>query len=142
MIYCDYGALSDDNRSILLSKIYKSLKKGGKFIFDVFTMMEFAQKKESNTWDVSEGSSFWRPDGHICLESHFIYHEDIRLDQYVIIDKNEKVDVVRVWFKLFTKETIIAEIKKAGFNKFQIYSDVTGKPYNEESKTMCIVAEK
>lgn len=142
LIYCDFCALTDEQRTILLNKIVKSLKKGGKLIFDVFTMMEFVDRKESNTWYVTEGSCFFKPHGHLCLESHFIYDEDVRLTQYVIIDKDERVDVIRDWLKYFTQETIITELKNAGFNKFQIYSDVTGKPYSNGSKTMCIVVEK
>jgi SAM-dependent methyltransferase len=142
LIYCDFVVLSDEHRENLLKKIYCSMRTGGKFIFDVFTLKEFEDKKESNTWYVSEGSGFWKPDNHICLESHFIYQGDVRVDQNVIIDKNEKVNIIRNWFKGYTKETIIAEIENAGFNKFEIYSDVTGKPYCEDSKTMCIVAEK
>lgn len=142
LIYCDFGVLSDENRGTLLKKIYNSMKKGGKFIVDVFTLNEFKDRKESNTWELNEGSGFWRPYKHICLESHYIYGEDVRLDQYVIIDKDEKVDVIRNWFKVFTKETILDEIKKAGFSKFEIYSDVAGKPYSDESKTICIVVER
>jgi len=142
LIYCDYAVLSEEHREILLRKIYDSLRKGGKFIFDVFTQNEFKDKEENNSWYVSEGSSYWKPHSHICLESHFIYEDEVRLDQYVIIDKDEKVDVIRNWFKGYTQETIIAELKKASFNKFEIYSDVSGKPYSEECKTMCIVVEK
>ena len=141
LIYCDYAVLSKENREILLKKVYDSMVVGGKFIFDVFTVNEFKDRKENNTWYVSNGG-FFKPDKHICLESHFIYDNDIRLDQYVIIDSDEKVDVIRNWFKGYTKETIIDEIKKVGFKDFEIYSDVTGKPYNEESKTLCIVAKK
>ena len=66
----------------------------------------------------------------------------MRLDQYTIIDKDEKVDSIRNWFKGYTKDTIIAEVKRAGFSKVDIYSDVEGKPYSEESKTICNVVEK
>lgn len=142
LIYCDYGALSDKQRAILLNKVYNLLKKEGKFIFDVFTSKEYENLKESNTWYISEGNSFWRPHKHICLESHFIYEEDLRLNQYVIIDNDKKVDVVRVWLKWFTKETLLDELKKAGFSKFEVYGDVTGAPYHENSRTICVAAEK
>lgn len=142
LIYCDFVVLSDEHREILLKKVYDSMKVGGRFIFDVFTLKEFEDKKESNTWYLSEGSGFWKSERHICFESHFIYERDVRLDQFTIIDKDGKVDIIRNWFKVYTKDTIIKEIKKAGFNKIEIYSDVTGKPYSKESKTMCIVVEK
>ncbi|MFL8271925.1 class I SAM-dependent methyltransferase [Clostridioides difficile] len=38
LIYCDYGALSTENRRLLMEKIYDSLKPGGKLILDVFTI--------------------------------------------------------------------------------------------------------
>lgn len=36
MIYCDYGALSTDDRKKLLRIIYQHLKPGGKLLLDVF----------------------------------------------------------------------------------------------------------
>ncbi|TCO77927.1 class I SAM-dependent methyltransferase [Marinisporobacter balticus] len=142
LIYCDFVVLSDTSRAVLLKKIYNALKPEGKFIFDIFTQKEFENKKESNSWYLSEESGFWKSDKHICLESHLIYAGNVRLDQYTIIDKDGKVEVIRNWFKVYTKETIIEEVKKVGFKKIDIYSDVTGKPYSDESKTICIVLEK
>ena len=37
LIYCDYSALSITDRRTLLGKVYRSLRPGGMFIFDVFT---------------------------------------------------------------------------------------------------------
>ncbi|WP_213367375.1 hypothetical protein [Mesobacillus boroniphilus] len=34
----------------------------------------------------------------------------------------------RNWFKGFTKETIIHELKVAGFHSFEIYADVLSRP--------------
>jgi SAM-dependent methyltransferase len=142
LIYCDFAVLSDSNREVLLKKIYDSLKPGGKFVFDVFTLKEFEDKKENKTWYISKESGFWKPEKHICLESRFIYEGDVSLEQYVIIDKDGKADVIRNWFKGYTKDTIINEVKRAGFHKIDIYSDVTGKAYFDTSNTMCIVVEK
>lgn len=142
LIYCDFVVLSDNNREILLKKVYNSLKSGGKFVFDVFTSKEFENKTESNTWYISEEGGFWKPDKHLCLQSHFIYEGGVRLDQNVIIDKDGKVDIIRNWYKEFTKDAITCEVKEAGFKQIDIYSDVTGTPYSDESKTICIVAEK
>ncbi|MEJ6950002.1 class I SAM-dependent methyltransferase [Natronospora cellulosivora (SeqCode)] len=36
LIYCDLGALTNQERDTLLAKIYKALKPGGLFIFDAF----------------------------------------------------------------------------------------------------------
>lgn len=37
LIYCDFGALSDTNRGLLLQRIHKALKLDEVFVFDVFT---------------------------------------------------------------------------------------------------------
>lgn len=142
LIYCDFAALSHKKRKILLNKIYCAMKSGGKFIFDVFTPKNYEGKTENNTWYLNDGSGFWKAETYLCMESHYIYENKIMLDQYVIIDKQENVDVYRMWNHYYTKDTIVLELKKAGFKKSEIYSDVSGKPYDEESKTMCIIVEK
>lgn len=142
LIYCDYGALSHSNRVILLKKIYDSMKVGGKFILDVFTPKNYEGKGESHTWYLNEGEGFWSPKTHLCIQSHYIYEGDIRLNQYTIINEDGEANVYRVWDHYYTKNTITEELKKAGFSNIEIFSDVSGKFYNEESKTMCIVVEK
>lgn len=142
LIYCDFGALSHKQREILLHKIYSAMKVGGKFIFDVFTPKNYEGEQESNDWYLNQGSGFWKPETHLCLQTHYIYEDNIRLNQYVIIDHENKIDVIRVWDRCYTKEMIRAELEKAGFKNIKIYSDVSGKVYDEESKTMCIVVEK
>lgn len=142
LIYCDFGVLPHKQREILLKKIYSAMKIGGKFIFDVFTPNNYEGKSESNTWYLNEGSGFWKSKTHLCIQAHYIYENNIRLDQYVIIDKEGNTDVYRNWDHYYTRDTIISELKEAGFEKIEIYSDVTGKEYDEKSKTICIVVEK
>ena len=142
LIYCDYGVLSHDDRAILLQKTYSAMKEGGKFIFDVFTPKNYEGKQESSNWYLHQGSGFWKPETHLCLQSHHIYEDNIRLDQYVIIDQENKIDVIRVWDRCYTKEMIIGELERVGFKSIKTYSDVSGKMYDEESKTICVVAQK
>lgn len=142
LIYCDFGVLSHKHRKVLLEKVYSSMKEGGKFIFDVFTPKNYEGRQEENNWYLSDGGGFWKSESYICLDSHFIYDDSIRLNQYVIIDHEENVEVIRVWDRCYTEEIIRKELGKVGFKNITIYSDVTGKVYDKESKTMCIVAEK
>ena len=112
------------------------------FIFDVFTPKSYEGKSESNIWYLSDADGFWQAETYLGMQSYYIYENKVTLDQYVIVDKDDNVNVYRMWNQCYTKDTIIHELKSAGFEKIQIYSDVTGKLYNEESKTMCIVVEK
>lgn len=142
LIYCDYGVLIPNEREILLRKIYRALKKGGKLIFDVFTPKQREDKKEGNTWYLEEGGGFWKPDTNLCLESHYIYDGYIRLDQYVVIDINDKVEVIRVWEHLFTMDLVKAELEKAGFTNIEFFGDAAGGLYQEDSNTLCMVVTK
>jgi len=142
LISCDYGVLSVTEREILLQKIYRALKKGGKLIFDVLTPQQYVGKQESKRWYLDEGGGFFKPHTYLCLEAHYIYEGNIRLDQHIIVDEAGKVDVFNVWDHYFTKETIEEEVKSVAFTNIQIFSDVAGKAYDEASKTMGIVIEK
>ncbi|MBP2629630.1 MAG: SAM-dependent methyltransferase [Firmicutes bacterium] len=142
LIYCDFAVLSYNQRELLLKKIYGAMKYAGKFIFDVFTPKSYEGKSESNVWSLSDAGGFWQDETYLSMQSYYIYEDKVTLDQYVIVDKDENINVYRMWNQCYTEDIIIHELKNAGFEKIQIYSDVTGKLYNEESKTMCIVVEK
>jgi ubiquinone/menaquinone biosynthesis C-methylase UbiE len=142
LIYCDFGALSTIQREVLLKKIYTAMKSGGKFIFDVFTPNQYEGKSETNTWELHEGSGFWASDTYLCIEGHFIYEDNTRLNQYAIAHKDGSLNVYRIWDHYYTKDTIQEELIKAGFEKVEVFSDVAGNPYSDKSKTMCLVVEK
>ena len=47
LIYCDFCALSPEERKILLKKIFYTLKEDGYFLFDVHSENHFFDQKES-----------------------------------------------------------------------------------------------
>ncbi|HSL86126.1 MAG TPA: hypothetical protein VK861_04270, partial [Bacteroidales bacterium] len=58
------------------------------------------------------------------------------------IDKDGAVDVIRNWYKLFTRDSILFDLEEAGFMNTDIYSDAAGKAYCEESETLAMVSIK
>ncbi len=141
LIYCDYPVLSKDTRIKLLKEIHTSLKQGGAFIFDVFTPNFYENDKESTYWYLEDEKGFWSSESHLCLARHLIYDNQVRLDETIVISENS-YQVYRVWDTAFTVESISKELEEAGFNNVNIYGDVAGAPYEQSSKTMCIVAKK
>jgi len=142
LIYCDYGALSDEARLKILNNIYRALKPGGKLIFDVFTPRQYDGTKESKEWFINGKNGFFKADEHLCLKSHLIYNEFVHLDQYLLIDQKEQVDVIRVWDHCFTPETLLNESTQVGFKCMEYFSDATGVPYEKSSKTLCMVLSR
>lgn len=140
-IYCDYGALSTENRAIILRKIYQSLKIGGKLVLDVFSMVKYKDFEEMKTWNVHENGGFWSAEKYLSLKAQHKYSGNVTLEQTAVIT-NSGIREYCIWNCCFTLETLLKEASEAGFQKYEVFSDVTGKPYEENSPTMAVVLEK
>ena len=141
LIYCDYAVLPKADRLLLLNKIYKALRQNGKFIVDVFTPK--MRKKESRTWQCHEEGGFWCEKPHICLESVYQYDDEdaTELRQCVVV-ADESIKCYNIWAHFFTKEKLLSEIQPVGFNSFEFYGDVAGKPLSDNDETICGVFTK
>ncbi|MGX9757010.1 class I SAM-dependent methyltransferase [Clostridioides difficile] len=141
LIYCDYGALSTKNRSILMENIYKSLKHGGKLILDVFTVNKYNDFKEARTWEINENGGFWSNKRYVCLQDNCKYSDYNTLEQTLVITE-ENENVFYIWNKYFSKESFFAEVKDIGFKSIEVFNNVKGETYSDDSMTMCIVLQK
>ncbi|MDB0441237.1 SAM-dependent methyltransferase [Clostridioides difficile] len=141
LIYCDYGALSTKNRSILMENIYKGLKPGGKLILDVFTVNKYNDFKEIRTWEINENGGFWSSKRYMCLQDNCKYSDYNTLEQTLVITE-ENENVFYVWNKYFSKESFFAEVKDIGFKSIEVFNNVKGETYSDDSMTMCIVLQK
>lgn len=141
MIYCDYGALSTENRKIVLQNIYKQLKPGGKLLLDVFSMAEYHNFQEQQTWELHKTGGFWREKEYVEIKKSVKYSDRVTLEQYIIIS-NEEIAVYYLWNTCFTKETLAKEAGEVGFEMYGIYSDVAGNRFCEESPTIAVILVK
>ncbi len=141
LIYCDLGALTDSERDILLGKVRKALKPEGTLIFDVFTGHYFDHPAWKN-WYVS-GANFWRPYAHLVLEQELRYEEaDVILRQHTVIDESGKISVYRIWDHYYTRGSAIKMLQENGIKVQDIFSDLTGKPFEEKTDKMGIAAKR
>lgn len=141
LIYCDYGALSTKNRSILMENIYKGLKPGGKLILDVFTVNKYNDFKEIRTWEINENGGFWSSKRYMCLQDNCKYSDYNTLEQTLVVTE-ENENVFYVWNKYFSKESFFVEVKDIGFKSIEVFNNVKGETYSDDSMTMCIVLQK
>jgi len=141
LIYCDYAALSVIDRRVLLQKIYKALKPGGKFIFDVFTHK--MRKPESQSWYSSNNGGFYTDRPHLCLESVYQYDDDDQTElRRSIVITSGSIHWYNIWDHFFSKDEIIKEFMPAGFSMYEIYGDIAGAEYSDKSETLCGVFVK
>ena len=102
MIYCDFGVLSLDEQNILLKKVKSLLKPNGIFIMDGYNESYYKQIKTHRSWNY-EISGFWSHLPHLVLHETFLYEtEKAFLEQYMIIENNEKLSVYRFYNHVYT----------------------------------------
>ncbi len=140
MIYCDYGALSDEDRRTVLANVRRHLRPGGKFLFDVFSIAHLENFSECQTWEINENGGFWRKNGYIALNRKLRYKDRVTLEQITIIDGGEPVNYY-LWNTHFTAELLAREAEEAGFRVLDFYGDVKGTPYGSATDTLAVLLE-
>ena len=139
LIYCDLGALTNIERDLLLKKIYKALKPGGIFIFDVHSFHYKMNTGSSFNYE-KEGEGFFAESEHLELKQTFYYEEhQTYLEQYTIVS-NEKIKQHRVFKQLYDRAKL-QEIL-IDFHDIKFFADVTGKSFHRDSRDICIVSIK
>ncbi|MEY8298216.1 class I SAM-dependent methyltransferase [Emergencia timonensis] len=141
MIYCDYGALSTADRGNLLSRVYQSLRPGGRFLLDVFSMAAYDRFEEKQTWDFCLADGFWRQDAYLALSGFYRYAPNVTLEEICIVSEKELVPYY-LWTTYFTAETLSKEAASAGFKVLNVFGDMAGNPGTDESQTLAILLKK
>ncbi|MEX1375834.1 MAG: class I SAM-dependent methyltransferase [Eubacteriales bacterium] len=124
IIYCDFGVLSENDRNILIKKIYNSLKPGGIFIFDSYNKNALDSISFEKTWDLSS-DGFWRTTPHICMTENLRFEkEKALLEQHIVIEESGEFDIYRFWNHYFDLDDIKALFLAAGFPKVESFENI------------------
>ena len=85
---------------------------------------------------------FWASDDYYCLLNVFKYDEvKLVLDKYTIFEKEQTKEIYN-WQQCFSRESLQTEFEAAGFAVDGFFSDVAGKPFDENSDEFAIVARR
>ncbi len=142
LIYGDFCVSPPDKRDILLRNIYRALKPGGFFIFDVTTRYVRLRSQLRTGWYAAE-SGFWKPGNHLVLERQFDYpDEDVVVDQYIVIEEDGTFSVYRNWFQNYTLESLLPILEHQGFVVRDTWSDLTGTTYTPYSEWIGLAVQK
>jgi len=143
LIFTDFGVLTPEQRTILLSNIYRALKPGGTFIFDVLNEHSELNESGSKDWELSE-KGFWRNHPYLVITESFIYeNQKVTLNQHTVIDEDGGTEVYRFWIHTFSHTDLSAIISSAGFNTVGCYDSVIpdSEMCSSGSVTFCVAVK-
>lgn len=143
LIYTDLGALIPEAREKLLSLIYRVLKKGGMFVFDVLKDNDIENKTTPKTWDAAS-SGFWKDTPYLALSESYLYKEQkVILFQNIIIDSKENLATYRFWTHFFSQNDVSQMLASHQFTDIHFREDIlsTGDIWNGDN-VLFILASK
>lgn len=138
MAYCDYGALSPNERRRLLETLHRALRHEGVLILDVFAHAHYKNASDCSRWEAVSHGAFWRPDAYICLAQNTLYPPNVILDRYLVLSASGTKSY-NVWTTCFDTATLQGEANAAGFDTVSVAADLTGAPPVETSETLAFV---
>lgn len=142
MIYCDFCALSPEQRSRLLGKFRGMLKEGGALLFDVCSVPAFEKREEAVTYAYQQFDGFWSAEDYYSFMNTYKYpDEKVVLDQYTIVEENRTWQVYN-WLKYFTPETLTVEVEACGLQVVELLGDVAGAPFDPAADEFAVVIQK
>ncbi|HPJ01604.1 MAG TPA: methyltransferase domain-containing protein [Candidatus Limiplasma sp.] len=142
MISQDFGVLSPGDRKTLLQNIHTALKPGACFAFDVPSLRAYATRTADGRPDwYAAKPGFYRPHDHLVMEKPIPYPEIPAICNRISVLDHE-VKTYRFWQTFYSPQTIGSELAACGFRLKQALSDLTGKPFADDSLTIGVIAEK
>lgn len=123
IVYTDFGILSPDEQKILLEKIHRALKPGGKFLFDALFEKNMGQKLSPRSWELSP-AGFWSPEPCLTLSESIPYFEDKAiLNQHLVLLEQEQ-RLYRFWVRFYREEDLENLLVEAGFKAQNFRRDI------------------
>jgi ubiquinone/menaquinone biosynthesis C-methylase UbiE len=124
LVYTDFGVLLPEEQKKMLQFVYRVLKPGGIFIFDVLNDLNLDQKLTPKNWEIVP-DGFWKPEPYLALSESILYEkEKVILYQHLILDEKEELDVYRFWTHFFSHSDLKKILTENGFEKYEFFEDV------------------
>lgn len=143
MIYGIFGNLYDTDRDRVLKKLWKALRPGGRFVFDVFTEGYAQREALREGWYVSKKDGFWRADEHLVLEKSWFYtRQRTVFNAYYILNKKAELTTKLVRHRWYDHNEVCSVLTRNGFRVLETAADLCGGQYSNQGDWFAIVAER
>ena len=124
LIYLDFCVLLPKERDLLLKKIFRSLKKGGIFVFDVVNEKNIEKKIIGHSWEV-QNKGFWKDSPYVLLTNGYHYPEaNVLVNQHIVIDEDNNINTYLFWSHYYKDSNIKAILKSHEFINVNNYENI------------------
>lgn len=142
MIFCDFCALSPEQRRQLTALWSRLLAPGGAVVLDVHSLNQFDLFQESATYQYHPADGFWAAGPYYEFLNAIKYEElGLALFKYTIVEA-ERERVVYNWLQCFNPQSLDRELNPAGLKVCELYDNVAGEPYSGAAPDLGVVAMK
>jgi SAM-dependent methyltransferase len=145
MVFTDFGVLKPYERETLIRNVYRALKPGGTFIFDVLSDRNLETKVSQRSWEIEE-SGFWMDNPYLILSDSFLYpDEKVILYQHIVMDdRSENFKVYRFWTHFFASDDLKQLLEPEGFESIECFDNVLPEIdiWNGKNVLFCKVQKK
>ncbi|MDD3597169.1 class I SAM-dependent methyltransferase [Sulfuricurvum sp.] len=143
MIMCDYCALSPQQRSGLLQKMYALLADGGRILFDVYSLNAYRKREEQAICQHNQLNGFWSKKDYFAYLNTFKYDSNyVVLDKYTVFIEDGSKKEVYNWLQYFSDSDLGSEVAAHGFKVSDIFANVSGDPYRPEGDEFAVVLQR
>lgn len=129
--YCD----KEEDDLLILKNIYNSLNNGGTFILE-------CTSRETAILYFTEGEWFERAGFTVLTEFTVVGAWEGLNSKWILIDKEGHRIEHEFVQRLYSAAELCKELKKIGFSKAETYGDFDKSPYDQNARTMVIIAIK
>lgn len=141
MIFCDFCAISPEQRKTLLEKFRTLLKPEGSILLDAYLLNAFDRKAEDTSYELNPINNFWSPEKCYCFLNSFKYDDvKVTLDKYTLIEKNRTRRLFN-WLQYYSQESIACEFEKNGLQIEKYLANVAGDEFDPHADEFAIIAK-
>ncbi|MGM0867605.1 MAG: class I SAM-dependent methyltransferase [Bacillota bacterium] len=142
LIYQIYGVFSQENRKKILSNIHRGLRPGGLVLLDVLSETSYEKFEQNLMWRLSGKGDLFSDKEHLTLYASLKYPNKVTLAKNVIVFDDGKLVNYNYWNQTFSIEDLEKEVNDVGFTLKQVYANVNGGDYVNNSDFFAAVLMK
>lgn len=140
LIWCDYGAMSPDQRVRFLRTVSSSIEPDGRLVLDVFARAAFGGPEEVIELGRNLMGGFWAPKPYFGFHtSHRWNDEFVTLDRYDVITATDHRTFYS-WTSYFDEASLTTELQAAGFEVEDVIGDFAGSEPAATQRELAVVA--